>query len=198
MKSALFILLASAAISGCTSIPTVKTVGPTPGEKNLLLQSVPRRIIDFHASYVRDGGLASGKFWLWDYANFLEALLREVNQAIGDGDTLSPEHLKAIATFADVETVTTRSYVYPLWRGASGYDAAHAQNVASLYENILRDLVVAMGRSLTVFHATEKDWTEDIAQEWTAKFNRAVQIATNADPPPARSIPPLTPRSAAR
>jgi hypothetical protein len=163
-----------------------------------VLQSVPQRILDFHASYVRDGGFASGKFWLWDYANFLEALLREVNHAIGDGETLSPEHLKAIATFADVETAMTRSYVYPLWRGASGYDAAHAQNVASRYENVLRNLVVAMGRSLTVFHDTEKDWTDDIAQEWTAKFDQAVQIATNADPPPARSTSLLTPRSAAR
>lgn len=113
----------------------------SPDEKSALLAGVPGRIESFKRTYARDHPLSSHKFWLWDYANFLQTLLRDVNHQIGNGDTLTDEHLRSIAVFADVQTASSKGYVYPMWRGASGYDATHAQNVVSRFEEVLRNLV---------------------------------------------------------
>ena len=175
MRIAALLLAICTAFAGCASTKHSPTHALLPGEKSAFLNDVPHRIENFKRGYARDYPLTSEKFWLWDYANFLGELLLDVNQKIGDGTTLNEEHLRAIKTFAEVQTISSRGYVYPLWRGASGYDAAFAQGAIARYEETLRGMIAAMGHALNAFHESEKDWTEDEVKEWITRFDAAIR-----------------------
>ncbi|MBL9202541.1 MAG: hypothetical protein JNL39_18665 [Opitutaceae bacterium] len=145
MQTSAALLAACVALAGCSHALRQTIETSKPGEKSAFLTNVPRRIEDFKKSYARDHPLTSERFWLWDYAGFLGKLLREVNEKIGDGTTLAKDHLRAVSGFAEVQAISTRRYVFPMWRGASGYDAALAETIVALHEEILKTLIAAMG-----------------------------------------------------
>ena len=174
MKASLFLVIAL--LCGCASATRQPVTPPRSEERSAFLADVPHRIETFKRTYARDYPLTSEKFWLWDYAHFLEVLLRDVNRQIGDGDTLSEEHLRSIATFADVQTVSSKWYVYPMWRGASGYDATYARNVVHRFEEVLRGLVPSMGHALSTYYPDAKDWDDATIKAWLERFDSAATL----------------------
>ncbi len=157
-----------------------------------MLADVPHRIEAFKRVYAHDYPLTSERFWLRDYARFLEDLLRDVNRQIGDGDTLTEDHLRSIATFADVQTVSSKWYVYPMWRGASGYDATHARNVVGCFEEVLRGLVPAMGRALSTYYPDAKDWDDPSIAAWLERFDAAARLDALYSEKPNKALEPTT------
>lgn len=164
-----------------------------PKEKSAFLAGVPLRIETFKRDYARQYPLTSEKFWLWDYAHFLEILLRDVNHQIGDGQTLTEDHLRSISTFADVQTVSGAWYVYPMWRGASGYDATHAKNVVRRFEEVLRGLVPAMGHAFSAYYPEEQEWDTPTIKAWLERFDAAAKLdALNGQEPNQPTGPTAT------
>jgi hypothetical protein len=145
----------------------------TTGE--LVLSAIPDRIRQYRTAigYGRLGTTHEKLVRKWKYVRFLEALVRTVNKDVTKGDALEERHMASVASFAVLTVIVRDGYLPSTSRGASGFEMKEVNEMIGLFESVIERLVPAIGRSLSFYEPSAKDWDEKQEVAWRHRFRRA-------------------------
>lgn len=155
-----------------------------PTANEMLLQ-IPRRVQALREK-VRYGDFSNTYHELdikWQYARFLEGLIKEVNQDVTSGSALSPEEIKAIGSFARLTVILRDDYVPSTFRGGSGFGMREVDSMIDLYEKVIEDLIPGIGKHLSLFQKEETDWDSAKIDTWLRRFRQVVKRAPAGNRP---------------
>lgn len=143
------------------------------------LLEIPSRILSFRVKSFDPGGYDSTHDMLvkkWNYVNFLTGLINEVNIDVTSGDALSAEQIEAIAAFAQLTLILRDGYIPSSTRGSSGFESLEVDTRIQLLEQTIRDLIPAIGKCLSLYQQTEKDWDSIKVETWQREYAAATRF----------------------
>lgn len=143
------------------------------------LLEIPSRILSFRVKSLDHGGYDSTHDMLvkkWNYVNFLTGLINDVNIDVTSGDALSAEQIEAIAAFAQLTVILLDGYIPSSTRGSSGFESREVDTRIQLLEQTIRDLIPAIGKCLSLYQQTEKDWDSIKVETWQREYAAATRF----------------------
>ena len=109
----------------------------------------------------------------WKYVRFLEELVRTVNKDVTKGDAIEERHITSVASFAALTVILRDGYLPSTFRGASGFEMKEVDEMIGLFESVIARLVPAIGRQLSQYEPSAKDWDEKQEVAWRHRFRGA-------------------------
>jgi hypothetical protein len=112
----------------------------------------------------------------WQYVHFLTELINEVNGDVTSGDALSAEMIESIAAFAQLTVILRDGFIPSSTRGSSGFESEEVDARIQLLEQTVRDLIPAIGKRLSLYRQTEKDWGAIKVEKWLRDYAAATRF----------------------